>query len=373
MSQSSVLLCLLVVRPGPLFTIRCQLMQHDRQRYDEPVDGSHLHLPPSDGNSDPTIDPDLSTHEISDTFRYLRKGVISEGATGVVWLVFDNLLQREFAAKVLKTDFTDPDSLPILTEEVRAATRVNHPNVVRVYDMIWMGVWCIAMQYISGTPFDSWTRVWKAWSLFDLLGIAIQITDAVAAAHRAGVLHGDLSPNNVIIDEDGKPYIIDFGRSHGLLRTRAIVPLYAAPEGNVATVSTASDVYSLGILLHQLVTGQLPFSVDLVGNTPDSIHPKPSARPAVSRTLPRGLRRSSEGPGAGPRQALRLGGRTPRSPRLCTAECPSLTTSPVSASDRSITDHSRSQEGLVAPALGDIYALVWARLAAAIDSSSHCS
>ena len=81
MSQSSVLLCLLVVRLGPLFTIRCQFMQHDSQRYDEPVDGSHLHLPPSDGNSDRTIDPDLSTHEISDTFRYVRKGVISEGAT----------------------------------------------------------------------------------------------------------------------------------------------------------------------------------------------------------------------------------------------------------------------------------------------------
>ena len=210
---------------------------------------------------------------------------------GVVWLVFDNLLQRDFAAKVLKTDFTDSDSLSILTEEVRAATRVNHPNVVRVYDMIFMGVWCIAMQYISGTPFASRTHVWKTWSLFDLLGIAIQITDAVAAAHRAGILHGDLSPNNVIIDDDGKPYIIDFGRSHGLLRTRDIVPMYAAPEGNVATVSTASDVYSLGILLHQLVTGQLPFSVDLAGDTLDSVQPKPSARPAVSRALPRGLRK----------------------------------------------------------------------------------
>lgn len=154
--------------------------------------------------------------------------------------------------------------------ERRILARLEHPNVARLLDagMSEFGQPYLVMEWVDGVPLDEWRRV-QAPSLERRLALWLDIADAVAYAHRNLVVHRDLKPSNVLVAADGTPKLVDFGiarlledggRAGATTRTQRFTPLYASPEQiRGQTVSTSTDVFGLGLLLAELVTGRAPF------------------------------------------------------------------------------------------------------------------
>lgn len=199
--------------------------------------------------------------------RYRILELAGRGAAGAVFRAWDESLGREVALKTLWPQYAiDPKLRGRFEREARAAAKLDSPHVVRIYDIGEAeGVLFIAMEYVRGGAIDSnrpmdWRRA---------AGIVRDVASGVEAAHQQGIIHRDIKPANVMIDAQGKARIADFGiasaltdDAHGLTATGTLLgtPAYIAPEvieGEPA--SPASDIYSLGILLYQLITGRSPF------------------------------------------------------------------------------------------------------------------
>ena len=197
---------------------------------------------------------------------------VGRGATGEVAKAFDPALRRTVALKFLRSD--DPDLKARMVEEARCQARVSHPNVCPVYEVGEMdGRTYIAMQYIEGEPLDEAARDVPLERKITLLKT---VADAVHAAHAAGLIHRDLKPSNILVAraDDGEltPFVLDFGIAReqaapGLTATGQVLgtPGYMAPEqarGEVASLDRRVDVFSLGVLLYELISGRLPFEGD---------------------------------------------------------------------------------------------------------------
>jgi serine/threonine-protein kinase len=187
--------------------------------------------------------------------------VIGRGAFAEVYRAWDARLDREVALKLLTTASTG--DLVATIEEGRLLARVRHPNVVTIYgaDRIGdrVGLW---MEFISGRTLEQLLQDGHVFDSAEIVRIATKLCDAIAAVHDAGLLHRDIKAHNVMLDDDGRVVLMDFGAGHeladrgpGLTGT----PLYLAPEvfrGQPATVQ--SDIYSLGVLLYHLSTTSYP-------------------------------------------------------------------------------------------------------------------
>jgi beta-lactam-binding protein with PASTA domain/tRNA A-37 threonylcarbamoyl transferase component Bud32 len=204
--------------------------------------------------------------------RYEVVREIARGGMAEVYLARDQLLDRPVAIKVLSSEYArDPTFVERFRREAQAAANLNHPNIVAIYD--WgqeQGTYFIVMEYVAGQ------------SLRDLLGtrgrlppteaaqIAAQIAAALAFANRNGVVHRDIKPGNVLIDDDGKANVADFGIARGpatdnLTQTGSVMGTanYFSPEqAQGQPVDGRSDVYSLGVVLYEMVTGRTPFTGD---------------------------------------------------------------------------------------------------------------
>jgi eukaryotic-like serine/threonine-protein kinase len=190
---------------------------------------------------------------------------IGRGAFGDVYRAWDTRLDREVALKLLPVSATKGDSRgSVIVDEGRLLARVRHPNVVTIYgaDRIddRVGLW---MEFIKGRTLQQALEQGKAFSAIEIVDVGIELCHAIAAVHGAGLLHRDIKPHNVMLADDGRVVLMDFGTGCELADTSpaglAGTPLYLAPEllsGQEPTVR--SDIYSLGVLLYRLVTGSYP-------------------------------------------------------------------------------------------------------------------
>ena len=226
--------------------------------------------------------------------------LVGSGGMGEVYKAWDPDLERWVAFKFLKHG--DPVLVERLQREARVQARVDHPGVCQVYEVGTQdGRPFIAMQYVDGRPLDEATR---NLSLEEKVLVVKRVAEAVQAAHAVGLIHRDLKPANILVvrAEDGelRPYVLDFGvaREHevqGLTLTGQVLgtPGYLSPEqarGDVGTLDRRSDVFSLGVILYELIAGARPFRGDsqvamLMSLLQDEPLPLRQRVPAVPRDL----------------------------------------------------------------------------------------
>jgi len=197
---------------------------------------------------------------------------IGQGAMGEVYEGFDTVIGRRVAIKTLRTDQFEPELLPELLErfkrEAQAAGRLSHPHIVTIYDYgDSNGTPYIVMEFIQGSDLDKVLKRGVRFPLDDVVRIMTQMLGALGAAHENGVVHRDIKPANIFMLEDGSLKVVDFGIARtdesGLTATGASIgtPAYMSPEQVLGTrVDARSDIFSAGIVLYQLLTGERPFT-----------------------------------------------------------------------------------------------------------------
>jgi tetratricopeptide (TPR) repeat protein/predicted Ser/Thr protein kinase len=191
---------------------------------------------------------------------------IAGGSYGDVYVARDPQLNRDVALKLLRRA-TATRSLERLLEEARTLAAVRHPNVVTVYGADVRdgraGLW---MELVHGRTLESWLQTHKAMGAGEAASVAVDLCRALAAVHAAGLVHGDIKPQNVMREEGGRIVLMDFGsgRAQGApMGASAGTPLYLAPEVLAGAPPTPrSDIYSLGVLVFYLLTGTYPRTAD---------------------------------------------------------------------------------------------------------------
>ncbi|GMU91318.1 MAG: hypothetical protein AMXMBFR4_03760 [Candidatus Hydrogenedentota bacterium] len=204
---------------------------------------------------------------------YEVQSLIGRGATGTVYLARDIALGRQVALKVLLGSTARNRAMVRgFHREAQAAAPLRHPNIVRVFSAgIASGTPYIAMEYVPGEPLDRFLRRKGYISWQSALYVGGQIADALRCAHEAGIIHRDVKPANVLLDRQGRARLTDFGIARMKSAERAgsdstgVVgtPHYMSPEQLAGgEVSYSSDLYSLGVVMYQMMAGQLPFQAE---------------------------------------------------------------------------------------------------------------
>jgi len=205
--------------------------------------------------------------KINDRYEILKN--IGEGGMANVYLAQDAILDRLVAIKVLRGDLANDEKfVRRFQREALAASSLSHPNIVEMYDVGEDdGNYYIVMEFVEGKTLKQLIKKRDHLTIEEVVDIMLQITDAMATAHDALIIHRDLKPQNIMIKEDGGIKITDFGiamalNSTQLTQTNSVMGSvhYLPPEqasGKGATLK--SDIYSLGIMMYELVTGRLPF------------------------------------------------------------------------------------------------------------------
>ena len=201
--------------------------------------------------------------------RYKIKSLIGTGGMAAVYLAKDLILDRLVAIKVLRLDFRqNDDAMRRFRREALSATQLTHPNIVGVYDVGQsQEMNYIVMEYVEGTDLKDYIRQKGALHPIEAVRIMMQIVSAIAAAHQNRIIHRDIKPQNILIDKEGNVKITDFGiavalSDTSLTQTNTLLGSvhYLSPEqarGGMATIQT--DIYALGIVLYELLTGKVPF------------------------------------------------------------------------------------------------------------------
>ena len=212
--------------------------------------------------------------EVGTTFagRYQVLEELGSGGMGKVYKVVDKEINEKIALKILKPEISlDEKIIERFRNELKLARKISHPNVCRMYDLSKeKGMYFITMEYISGEDLKSTVSRVGQLSVGKTMAIARQICKGLAEAHKMGVVHRDLKPHNIIIDRDGDVRILDFGIAHSM-KTQGITesgvmigtPEYMSPEQAVGEESDErSDIYSLGVIMFELLTGIVPFKAE---------------------------------------------------------------------------------------------------------------
>lgn len=209
----------------------------------------------------------IKGQKINDRYQIIR--TIGEGGMANVYLAHDTILDRDVAVKILRGDLADDEKfVRRFQREAISASSLSHPNIVEMYDVGEDdGQYYIVMEYVEGKTLKSLVKRRGALTLPEVIDIMLQLTSAVACAHDSYIIHRDIKPQNVLIKEDGTVKITDFGiamalNSNEITQTNSVMGSvhYLPPEqanGSGATIK--SDIYSLGILMFELLTGKLPF------------------------------------------------------------------------------------------------------------------
>ena len=204
--------------------------------------------------------------------RYKVVEELGRGGMGRVYRAYDNQLREEVALKIIKPEVaSDKKALERFSNELKLARKIIHRNVCRLYELMeYQGVRFISMEYVPGEDLKSFIKRARRLDIGAAVAIAIQVCEGLAEAHRLGVVHRDLKPGNIMIDNEGSAKIMDFGIARSLLEKgitgegRVVgTPEYISPEqieGKAA--DRQSDLYALGVILFEMVCGTYPFEGD---------------------------------------------------------------------------------------------------------------
>jgi serine/threonine-protein kinase len=269
----------------------------------------------------PPAATDLAAGATLDHYKILRK--VGSGGMGKVYLAEDTQLRRSVAIKLLSPEATaDKHQVARFVQEARLASLLNHPNILTIYEVGQNGgSHFISSEFVSGDTLRG--RISDGpLAVKDAIDIAIQIASALAVAHRGGVVHRDIKPENVMLREDGLLKVLDFGlaklnrnersatdhngETWGDVRTKPGIILgtvtYMSPEqAGGSEVDARTDIWSLGVVLYEMISGRPPFSGSSAANVMQSIlrvepkplnHPTPDLRRTLRRIIKRSLAKS---------------------------------------------------------------------------------
>ena len=202
--------------------------------------------------------------------RYELESEIGRGGMGVVYKSTDTEVKRTVAVKTLPAVMSHNHNLMRrFTSEVQHASKLEHPNIVRVYDVGEDdGTHFYVMQYIDGSDLRSQMKSKGRYSVDDAISIISQVADALDYAHSQGIVHRDIKPENVLLDSEGNPHVADFGiakATEGTRTTRGMLgtPEYMSPEQVKGKSADArSDQYSLAVVAYEMLTGRTPFKTE---------------------------------------------------------------------------------------------------------------
>jgi len=247
--------------------------------------GTDATLSPPSGNAGARVGP------------YRLERPLGAGGMGTVWLASraDGMFDRQVALKLPHRGMFGADLAERMTRERSILAGLEHPHIARLYDagLADDGQPYLALEYVEGQPIDAWCREHHS-DLRTRLQLLVQVADAVAAAHARLVVHRDLKPANILVTGEGYVRLLDFGiaklldapaERSGLtqLSVHALTPDYASPEQVLGEpVTTGSDVYSLGVVLYELLTGERPYRLrrDTRGALEDAILQAEPRRPS---------------------------------------------------------------------------------------------
>jgi len=222
--------------------------------------------------------------EIKTLGKYKIEGIIGRGAMGIIYEAYDQALQRKVAIKTMTSELiNDPELRRRFYREARAAGNLRHPNIITIFDMGEDGETpYIVMELLHGIDLSAMIKENKNWPIAKILFISIQVAKGLHYAHAQGIVHRDIKPANVYICDDGMVKILDFGVAHVLSSTltqtgKLLGSLgYMAPEQVMGKkVDGRSDIYSVGVILYELLTGLKPFIERDITNTIQAILKNP--------------------------------------------------------------------------------------------------
>ena len=242
--------------------------------------------------------PPTAAPEIPSRYQILSE--IGSGGSGIVYKVHDLETEEVVALKILKPEIaSDPTTRENLRREVCLARKVTHKNVCRIYELNRLNATaCISMEFIDGESLHAKLQRVRSFSVREAIDITRQICAGLHEAHHQGIVHRDLKPGNIVVDRSGNVKIMDFGIARlfqeNCQMTRTVVgtPEYMAPEQvELKAVTPQTDIYSLGLVLYEMVTGARAFSGDCaITIAVQHIQQAPNAQPKSFPHSPRKLK-----------------------------------------------------------------------------------
>src|SRR5918995_3838941 len=229
--------------------------------------------------------------------RYQLSEKIGTGGMADVWLAEDTELDRNVAIKILHDRFAqDKEFVERFQREAQSAAGLQHPNVVGIFDRgVFRDTYFIAMEYVDGPSLKDLVK--GGMGTKDAMDFTRQILNAARFAHRKGIVHRDLKPQNVLIDDEGRARVADFGIARGessdITATGSVMGTaqYLSPEQAQGKETTpASDIYSIGVILYEALTGRVPFQGDsAVAVALKQVSEAPRAPSAINPEVPPAL------------------------------------------------------------------------------------